>query len=400
MNNSFNCKLNPTICSYPFNSLYNLPGGNYGPCCWAKKSQFGPQDTLPFDYFDSEEFKRLRREMLLGEKTDFLKSICYQCYKLEEESNASPRQRFPIEETVLKNFNSDGSLKKTNNRFFNLTINIFGSYCNLECYECHSFNSTSRNSRLKELGPKWTSMDPFKLSENVILDKIQFDKIINQIIEYSNNILSISLIGGEPMLMKSHFYLLDELIKCEQSKNIKLSYVSNMTLMNLELMEKYFDNFSGVNIQWSVDALDDRNGWLRYPTDWNSTVKNVFEVRDYLKATGKGKITSTITPSLLSITTLRKTVNWLHLRGLSSPKKYIFNVINEPKILRSRNLPDEIKEKIGMSVKSICEFQYNDLMQERSEEDFQLAIKYCDDLDKSRGTDWRSTFPEIAKYAN
>jgi len=40
------------------------------------------------------------------------------------------------------------------------------------------------------------------------------------------------------------------------------------------------------------------------------------------------------------------------------------------------------------------------MMQERNEEEFSLAIKYCDALDKSRGTDWRSTFPEVAKYAN
>jgi hypothetical protein len=39
-------------------------------------------------------------------------------------------------------------------------------------------------------------------------------------------------------------------------------------------------------------------------------------------------------------------------------------------------------------------------MSDRNEYMFQSAIKYADELDKSRGTDWRSTFPEIAKYAN
>jgi len=40
------------------------------------------------------------------------------------------------------------------------------------------------------------------------------------------------------------------------------------------------------------------------------------------------------------------------------------------------------------------------MIQPRKESDFQLAIKYFDLLDKKRVTDWRSTFPEVAKYAN
>ena len=37
-------------------------------------------------------------------------------------------------------------------------------------------------------------------------------------------------------------------------------------------------------------------------------------------------------------------------------------------------------------------------MSERSEECFQLAVQYADNLDKMRGTNWKTTFPEIAQY--
>jgi hypothetical protein len=396
---------NKVICSKPFTTIHNQIGKNYTPCCWARKSQFGPQDTLPIDYFDSEEFRRIRKEMLVGEKTEFLESVCRICHNLENENNNSPRQQFKLNKELLKNFNEDGSLKPTNNRFLTISINFYGNYCNLECYACEASNSTSRNAALKKLNPKWNNFKHLSVEDNLIsdiqrFDKDQFVKIVGQLIKYSHNISVIEIVGGEPMLMKSHFKLLDELILCGQSKNIILSYVSNMTLLGLDVMQKYFEKFNYTYIQWSVDALEDRNYWLRYPTDWNSTTKNVFDVQNYLSQYNKGKIQATITPSLLSIVTLKKTAIWLQLRKLFLPSNHIYNTLIDPKILRPRNLPLDLKQKIAMSVKSISKFHYNDLMQNGSEDDFNLAIEYFDDLDRSRGTNWRSTFPEVAKYAN
>ena len=38
-------------------------------------------------------------------------------------------------------------------------------------------------------------------------------------------------------------------------------------------------------------------------------------------------------------------------------------------------------------------------MSERDEDCFELAIQYADNLDNMRGTDWKTTFPEISEYA-
>tara|TARA_B100000945_G_scaffold224896_1_gene181835 strand:+ start:864 stop:1034 length:171 start_codon:yes stop_codon:yes gene_type:complete len=55
---------------------------------------------------------------------------------------------------------------------------------------------------------------------------------------------------------------------------------------------------------------------------------------------------------------------------------------------------------IGDDVKSISEFHYNDMMEDRDQHYFELAIQYFDALDKSRGTNWRTTFPELSCYTN
>lgn len=405
---------NKVICNKPFTTIYNHLGRNYAPCCWAKDvSNNNPNEVLPIDHFNGEDFRRLRKEMVLGENTEFIHSYCKSCYLQEQELGFSPRTNgFPVTKQLLENFDADGFFIKNKNRFINISINVYGNFCNLECYECNPLLSTSRDSALNKIKKEIKDIEyneNFESNLGIIGNKEllfdlknadQYNKIVNQIVDYSNNISNLEFVGGEPMLMKSHFILLDKLIETNKSKNINLSYVSNMTLMKLEKMKKYFDNFNRVNIQWSVDALSTRNYWLRYPTNWEETIKNVFEIQSYLKNNKKGKISATITPSILGIVSLRKTYNWLFCRNLMNKENAIFNLLTQPRILRTRHLPDVLKEEILTDVKLISEYHYQELIQSRDEKQFQLAIKYFDLLDKSRGTDWRSTFPEVAKYAN
>jgi hypothetical protein len=74
------------------------------------------------------------------------------------------------------------------------------------------------------------------------------------------------------------------------------------------------------------------------------------------------------------------------------------NKIDSPKFCQTRHLPDKIKEEIGDDIKSISQYVYDDMMQPRDQHSFELGIKYFDALDKSRGTNWRTIFPEIACY--
>jgi len=401
---------NKVFCSKPFQEIYNHPEANYTPCCWASPvSKNNPNTSLPMDHFDGEDFRRLRREMLLGKRTDFLYSYCKNCFDREDEQISSPRKKYNyVDKSILDNFDFDGSLKETKDRFITISINAYGNVCNLECYGCNPTVSTSRK----------ISLD--KLQKNIIFNNIDFsdfyfdydhkcvdinpdinfDDIVNHLVKYADNIRTIVIVGGEPMLMKKHFILLDKLIELNKSKNISLSYVSNMTLMNVSNMKKYFENFQRTKIQWSVDALKERNYWLRYPTNWDDTIKNVFEIQSYFKKNKHGSITSTITPSILGIVTLRKTYNWLLVRDLINKNNAITNLVVKPQILRTRNLPEEIKNNISYDIKTISQTHYDDLMHTGNKRQFELAVKYFDLLDQSRGTDWRSTFPEVAKYVN
>ena len=399
-------KDNHVICGYPFYAIRNGPSINYAPCCWARtKSVCGPQNTPAIDYFKGNIFNKMRRDMLRGEKSDLLLDTCSLCYKNEENNGSSARLQSEVDWNVLDNFDSDGKMIDTDNRFIKLELNAFGNHCNLECYECQPDNSSRREERLKKMGTKWQAiLGKYSFVDRDVKkkDKILWNEFVNDLVQHSKNIKMLSFCGGEPMSMVSHFDILDALIDSGDSKEIELYYVSNMTMFTLSKMRKYIDKFKWMNIQWSVDGIGDRNYWLRYPTNWNNTVKNVLDVQQYFYYTKPwkiGKIEATITPSLLGVLKLKETVDWMNKHDLMQDNPMI-NRIDEPKICQTRHLPDEIKHKIGDDVRSVSEYLYNDMMEQRDPYYFGLAIKYFDALDKSRGTDWRATFPELACYTN
>ncbi len=399
-------KDNHVLCGYPFYAIRNGPSINYAPCCWARtKSVCGPQNTPAIDYFKSNIFNEMRRDMLRGEKSELLLDTCSLCYKNEKNNGSSARLQSGVDWNVLDNFDSDGKMIDTDNRFIKLELNAFGNHCNLECYECQPDNSSRREERLKKMGTKWQAiLGKYSFVDRDVKkkDKILWNEFVNDLVQHSKNIKMLSFCGGEPMSMVSHFDILDALIDSGDSKEIELYYVSNMTMFTLSKMRKYIDKFKWMNIQWSVDGIGDRNYWLRYPTNWNNTVKNVLDVQQYFYYTKPwkiGKIEATITPSLLGILKLKETVDWMNKHDLMQDNPMI-NRIDEPKICQTRHLPDEIKHKIGDDVRSVSEYHYNDMMEQRDPYYFGLAIKYFDALDKSRGTDWRATFPELACYTN
>jgi len=407
---------NKVICSFPFFRIYNnLTMQAYTPCCWATiwKSETNPRTTLPIDHFTGEEFNRLRREMLQGEKTEFLETYCGNCWKQEAEVNNSPRKEFLFfldppgtrgdGNCLLDLFNTDGTMKDNDVRFISLAINIYGNSCNLQCYECLADNSSSRISVIKKINDpifnKNFHYNEERLSNGTLkpLEPEQVNRIVDEIVSYGHKIHDINIVGGEPMLMRPSFKLLDKLIETGHSKNIGLAIVSNMTLMTVKKMKKYFDEFMFIGIQWSVDAIRERNHWLRYPTDWDLTIENVKEVKAYLEENNKGQLRATVTPSLFSITSLEETSKWLFENNY---EQLYTNFVREPEFLSPQHLPQELKDEIGPKVLKISNQHWEQLMKERNEDEFNDAIRYADVLDKDRGTNWRTVFPEIAKYAN
>jgi len=393
---------NNSFCSYPFTNIRNGMSHGYTPCCWMQTQQLvGPANTTPFDYYDGPEAKELRRAMLAGEMSEYVKAMCQRCFYKEKHFGTSPRLMNELyDPKILDHYAEDGSYTGTA-RNLNLELNFYGNTCNLECYGCHSGDSTTRDRRLEQLADldkRYPRTNKFPDTDLLKIDQAQFSDIISDILDNADRIKSISFCGGEPMLMKSHFRVLDALAGSGKSRSISLSYVSNMTIFTLKQMQKYLDRFNYTHIQWSCDGLGDRNYYLRYPTNWEQTLSHVDEIREYFLRTGKGSIAGTYTPSVLSVYKIKEVFEFFEKRGLKKRPFQIYNNLENPDYLRVNNLPHPIKEEIYDDVKSVDESVAKQMMQSPITNGWIKAKKYFDDLDSLRNTNWRQTFPELAGY--
>ena len=407
-----------SFCPYAFANVRNSMQSGYAPCCWFNPNRFdNPTNTLPFDYYDGEHAVKIRKTMLNNEKSLLMHRSCKICLKWEREGAESPRLMSPVNRNILKSFNTDGEYigpppaeeldledSRDYGRHIQLELNIYGNACNLECYGCKPFDSTVRKKRVDELQKKRPEYEgtlwnvEYPSTDLKQIDKHQFKAVIDDVIKNIGRVKSIMLCGGEPMLMKSHFTLLNRIIDSGHAKEIELTYVSNMTQFYMQSMKKYLDAFRWTNVHWSCDGLDERNHYLRYPTNWDTVLEHVNNVQDYFKENKNGNISATYTPSLFSIYKIKEVFQFFEECGLKERPFQIYNKIEDPKFLKPNHLPDEIKKEIADDVRSISESVYVDMLRPRDEKQFRVALQYMDDLDESRGTNWRAVFPELANY--
>ena len=167
------------FCTAPFQQLYTDIKGDYAPCSWASSDHFGPniKDTSIKDWFENNpRLNRLRKEMLTpGSDLTFAKESCASCIKQEKLYGRSRRQSSlkiqsnnhtiwnPIRQAV-QSFILTGT-GHIEERIFEVQIKAFGNQCNLDCYMCLPFDSTTRiktmdSNELKEQNVFNTGKDP------------------------------------------------------------------------------------------------------------------------------------------------------------------------------------------------------------------------------------------------
>lgn len=277
----------PTFCVLPWIHLATRPNGDARLCCSANASgaktgnytvglvddlNFGKQ--LPMEVFNSQFMRDTRRTMLEGKIPD----SCSKCF--EEESNGVVSKRL----WEMYEWNNDGldfseliaSTSSTGEvppiiRYLDLRL---GHTCNLKCVMCTPHDS----SRWLQDHEKLVSA----VKDTIVLKQIEwhpnkFDnywyekpEFWNEIFEQIPNIRQLYFAGGEPLMIKEHRRFLDEIISRGYAKDITLRYNSNGVLVDEDIINVW-KHFKQVRYAFSIDATQDRNYYIRYPTDWSDT---------------------------------------------------------------------------------------------------------------------------------
>jgi organic radical activating enzyme len=393
-----------TFCIIPWIHIYASPSGRVLPCCIAKdhKGTFGSTLDQPLDdLVNSKGMKELRLNMLLN-KTD---NTCIQCYAHEREGIKSYRQSANEEHSnyfkeSIANTNIDGSVNNFKMKYFDIR---FSNICNFKCITCNS-----------EYSSLWEQEDIKYRNSIKIIPKNNNRQLIDDILKHVEHIDLAYFAGGEPLITEEHYIILEEFIRQKRS-DIRLRYntnLSNFKFKNKDILDlwKYFKN--GVDISASIDHYGDRAEYIRHGTNWARVEENLTMCKslDFINT----HINTVV--SVFNYTTLGDFYQYLLDKGLYSRKDSTYSAYNlqGPEHMSSQILFDQHK-RIGdkklnrIMNKMIFENwnpdQPNQLKnciswansRTQSAEQKSEFVKFVNETDKIRGTDFCKTFPELTE---
>lgn len=441
-----------SFCVLPWIHLATRPNGDMRICCVANASGADSGDytvglvkmedgepanfghNLPTEAFNNKYMKSVRKTMLAGE----VPASCLKCYKEEEEGIASKRiwetgtwhlqEKIDIQE-LIKETKEDGTVPYKL-QYLDLRL---GHTCNLKCIMCSPHDSSMWVPEHKKVYPIFQSE---LIKKQMDWDGDAFNnkwhenpKFWQQIFDQIPNIRQLYFAGGEPLLIKEHKAFLQEIIRRGHADKISLRYNTNGILINDEIIQ-IWEKFKKVKVGVSLDGIGDRLHYIRYPTDWSVVEKNLWMLE---KTSDKIQPNIALAVQILNIKHVPDFIKWKVRSGF---KKLNFDInaagqvaggglvgvhlLWIPTWLSLRVLPKEDKLAVRVLFLELQQWLWNNYTQDREfweknpygwkrwegildwmdAEDHAYLLpdfrEYVTKMEQQRGTNFKSTFPELA----
>ena len=224
----------------------------------------------PLVYFNSEDYKKIRLQMLNGTEPE----ICKKCYDIERNGGHSIRQNtlneYNIDELINKTDVATGALQELTLDYVHF---MWGNKCNLKCKMCGPDASNQLIEEFRAMGmPVSDKVDEINLDWSFESNRTLLEKIAPYI-----SILNVT--GGEPLINNDFLEYCNYLTEQGYSKNIRLSFHTNLTVMPGKFVDTWKD-FKWVNAKLSIDAIEQNYEYIRYPGKWNIVSQNIRELID------------------------------------------------------------------------------------------------------------------------
>lgn len=403
------------FCSAPFQMIYTDTKGNFSPCSWAEEGRGPNIKDVPFkQYFIHDDtLNQLRREMLdpdSDHKT--INDMCRSCKYQEKTYGRSRRQAslkiqtnnpilWPgLRKSVYRFKESNGQLGHIEDRVFEVQIKAFGNQCNLDCYMCMPFDSSTRLATMHtDHLKKQKVFNVEAITPVASIENITMDSIIDQIVDISPYIYHIKFIGGEPLVMKQFYTLMERLIETGETKRMNVKYQTNMSVMEFDKISinQFIPEFRNFEFTVSLDSIGKYNDYIRRRSNWDDIVNNCKSVLKYPNVT----INVNGAISFLSVLRFYELIEWFD-ENSNMFDQINWSNIRAPERLGANVLPIEIKETLIDKYKNFPDI-VNLLKEDNHGIEYQDTLEYLLMVDnRYKGTKWEmnlfEVFPELEEF--
>lgn len=391
----------PKFCILPWMHLFVSTTGTLRPCCVSKEfdHRYKIQKEGIREFWNSTHMRELRLAMLNGEEP----KVCSVCWDKEVAGDNYSKRLGELSifknkidvDKLIEHTDSEG---RVDDNIVSYDLRL-GNLCNLKCVMCNP-NSSSKWLEDKEIIGKYENTGFSKYS----IPHLKWptsDELWNHIYKNYSNIQLMHFAGGEPLLHKKHYELLEFLVETGQSKHIFLKYNSNITVIPDRTYELW-SKFKRVDIWSSIDGLGELNDYIRYPSKW-SEILNSLECLDNTHENVNVRINTTI--SALNVEYVPDLYNFIINQNYKKIGKGNWyegthispDLVYDPIFLSVKILPSKIKQritdKLQNHIDAVSNEQYKAQLtyvisymnsEDLYEKQYSTFLNYIDDLNKIR----------------
>lgn len=325
----------PIYCALAFGGISWSYDGKASPCCgtrnWIPASV---NSSTPLgDRINHESLVNLRKQLNQGIYPD----VCNICEDQDNNGRISMRDIWNKYYERVVNGNKPNNEIVDPKNIFHVDLNI-GNKCNSKCMTCVS---TSSDLWLEEEQYIWSSR--IKPLGTVMLNSIEK---VDELLETFPNIEQYTFVGGEPTISDKLDYLLERLVNNGKSKNVSLSYTTNLTGINSKLLDVW-SQFKHVGISVSIDGYGKVNDYIRYPFKWDKVERNLDEVIALVKTSNQFGLNLGLTASIFNCIYTHELLEFWYDRVKDIPKTcgIMINKAVDPHYVDMRILKSSYREQ-------------------------------------------------------
>lgn len=386
------------MCVLPWMHLATHPNGGCSLCCrsnhtdaisWAKKENKWEMVLLDNsslqEVINSEKFQEVRQAMLDGHRPP----ECEGCWR-DEDSGVESKRQYENKRWahVIPDLEKTAVIHKPNYRYVELRL---GNVCNNACMTCNSYSSSRWYPDEKVIA---RDLSWFELRPQENFKWFESEEFYDELTEYSEGVEEIYINGGEPTLIKAHFRYLQNLIENGTAQRVHLVYSLNMMDIPDRLVNLW-RSFKKVTVNASIDDLNERNYYIRYPSKWSDTVNSINILTELDNV--EWHVTQTV--SIFNIDNLDNFSVWL---SDTYNKKPQHNYVLYPDYLSLAVLPETYKAELRKFYSDrLDDHLRNDLFAKLTiDYDPELAKKakeFVTSVDKARSLCYNDYLPHLSK---
>lgn len=313
----------------------------YQPCCW-----------VPFSRSVSSKDELRNAQITIQEKVESnINQHCQECIRREQtEYSISGRN---LANQLIPDDAVDGDA-------YMLEYQI-DTNCNAACSICSEKFSSLWAGSTRDFSQQYSTM----------FDIVSFDKVTQ-----------IKFFGGEPLLGNHHKEVLDQI---PNPSNVGLLYSTNGSIIPSDDTLELWTKFKQVRISFSIDDINERFNYIRWPLTFNKIDSNIKKFLDLSNITVS--VHCTVNP--LSLMFINELDHWVQQLGLPisySPCFGNLGIDQAPIALREQ--AHRVLSADHPVLKILNSHPYTDRT-------VTGLIQSLNKLDQLRGLDWKQTFPGI-----